>query len=173
MLRTFLTFYNPRTEEEMRDARCSFSSSLPSASGEAARAAPLFFLDASTGRMVLRRPTTEAPAPTAVEAHAPVVDAAERASGESAPAAARASPAGPDSLLGTEGGPSLSSAFVDLPVSLCNTEAAAPSMSVGSAPATTVAVEGCPAGRRTCYPCRNGTHYSQVGPVPIPDDAVS
>ena len=141
MLRTFLTFYNPRTEEEMRDARCSFSSSLPSASGEAARAAPLFFLDASTGRMVLRRPTTEAPAPTTVEARAPVVDAAERASGESAPAAARSSPTGPDLLLGTEGGPSLSSALVDLPVSLCNTEAAAPSMSVGSAPATTVAVE--------------------------------
>ena len=90
-----LPFYNPRTEEEMRDARCSLSSSLPSASGEAARAAPLFFLDASTGRMVLRRPATEAPAPTAVEARAAVVSAAERASGESAPAAAHASRAGP------------------------------------------------------------------------------
>ena len=125
----------------MRDARCSSSSSLPSTSGEAARAAPLFFLDASTGRMVLRRPATEAPAPTAVEARAAVVSAAERASGESAPAAARASLTGPDPSIGVEEGPSLSSALVDIPVSLCNMEAAAPSMSVESAPATTVAVE--------------------------------
>ena len=71
-----------------------------------------------------------------MEARAAVECTAERASDESMPSAAHASHAGSEVPLGADGGSSLSSALVDLPVSLCNVEAAAPSTSVESAPDT-------------------------------------